>query len=215
MRVRDSNSVAGHYGSVSLPEANYWSQSAFYSFNVDNDVPVVKQAAFSPISGSFVNGSFTLTGSVTEDKGLAEIRIFINEIDRGTATPGGSAPDFTFSYAVNQAHLTGAGGANSIRVQATDNSGKIGIGTVQIIFDDNPPAVSFLTPDDGSTVNGIITVSGTASDNNQVASLHRAVMPAAVPPSWPGDYVPLAGQKYAFSFSLNTATLSEIGRAHV
>ncbi|GAB1457174.1 hypothetical protein MASR2M48_24820 [Spirochaetota bacterium] len=58
VRTRDSNSVVGDFGSVALPQVNYWNSTAAIAFQVDNDVPVVNQASFNPGSGSFVKDSF-------------------------------------------------------------------------------------------------------------------------------------------------------------
>lgn len=212
MRTRDSNSVVGDFGSVALPQSNYWNSTVTIAFQVDNDVPVVNQAGFSPVSGSYVKDSFALTGTITEDKSLASVRVFINGTDRGAATVGGAVPNFTFSFAVDKAWLNGAGGSNSIRIDATDNSNpaKTGSGTVQIIYDSAAPAVNFLSPDDVATVNGTLGVSGTASDDNQVASLYYAVARTADPvPTFPGDYALLVNQKYAFNFSIDTTLLSD------
>jgi len=214
VRARDLNSLVDHFGSAALPQANYWNQTGLVYFIVDNDVPVVNQSGFAPTNGSYVNGGFTLTGTVTEDKGLAAegVRVVINGTDRGFAAVSGAAPDYSFSFAVDEAWLTGAGGSNSIRVDATDtsNPAKTGSGTVQIVFDDEPPEIIFLTPDNPSTANGIVAISGTASDDFQVASLRYAVrLAVAAAPAYPDDYDLLVDQKYAFNFSLPTAGLDE------
>lgn len=212
VRTRDSNSVVGDFGSVALPQVNYWNTTGTMAFQVDNDVPVVNQAGFSPASGSYVKDSFALSGTITEDKSLASVRVFINGTDRGTATIGGTVPNFTFSFAVDKAWLDGADGSNSIRIDATDNSSpaKTGSGTVQIIYDSTAPAVNFLSPDEGTTVNGTLAVSGTASDDNQVASLYYAVAKTADPvPAFPAGYTLLVNQKYAFNFNIDTTLLSD------
>ncbi len=212
VRTRDNNSAVGDYGSAALPQANYWNATGTIAFQVDNDVPIVNQAGFSPGSGSYVKAGFTLTGTVTEDKSLASVEVFINGTDRGAATIGGTVPNFTFSFAVDQAWLDGAGGSNSIRVDATDysSSAKTGSGTVQIIYDHTAPAVNYLVPDEGATVNGTLSVSGTASDDNQVASLYYAVVKSADPiPAFPGEYTLLVNQKYAFNFAVDTTLLSD------
>ncbi len=214
VRARDSNSLLGDYGSAALPQANYWNATSTIAFEVDNDVPVVNQADFSPGSGSFVKDSFTLTGTITEDKSLASVRVFINGTERGagTAIIGGTVPNFMFSFAVDKTWLDGAGGSNSIRVDATDNSNpaKTGSGTVQIIYDYVAPAVNFLAPDESATVNGTLSISGTASDDNQVASLYFSVAKAADPvPAFPGSYTLLVNQKYAFNFTVDTTLLSD------
>ena len=72
------------------------------------------------------------------------------------------------------------------------------------------PQVNFLSPDDTATISGSLSVSGTASDDNQVASLYYSVAKTADPaPSFPGDYTLLVNQKYAFNFTVNTTLLSD------
>ncbi|TFG82894.1 MAG: hypothetical protein E4H20_06730, partial [Spirochaetales bacterium] len=214
VRARDLNSAIGDFGSVTLPQVNYWNETATIAFSVDNDVPVVNQTGFSPTTGSYVNDDFTLTGTITEDKSLASVSVFINGVEQGagSAIIGGTVPNFTFSFDVDKTWLTGVGGSNSIRVDATDNSSpaKTGSGTVQIIYDNTAPQAVYLTPDDGSTVNGTLSVSGTASDDNQVASLYYAVAKAADPvPAFDGGYTLLVNQKYAFNFTVDTTFLTD------
>ncbi len=214
LRSRDLNSVVGNYGSAVLPQANYWYSTGTLAFSVDNDVPVVNQADFSHDSGSYVNDDilipFTLEGTVTEDKSLGSVRVFINGTDRGAAAIGGSVPTYTFSFTVNKAWLTD--GANSIRVDATDQSSpaKTGSGTIQIILDKavDAPTVAYLTPDNASTVNGLITISGTATDNNQISALYYLISSLGTPPVYPTGYTLLTG-KYSFNFIQNTALLTD------
>lgn len=213
VRARDVNSAGGDYGAAVLPQANYWSAiAAPIRFKVDNDVPVVDQASISPATGSYVNGGFTLSGAISEDQNLISARIFVNGIDRGAAGISGTAPNYSFNVTVDQAWLGGSGGVNSIRIDATDNSSppKVGSATVQIIFDDSKPSASFLSPATDSTVNGIITISGLANDDNQVTALYYAIRATSAGlPAYPGDYTLLADQRYSFNFTANTALLAD------
>ncbi len=210
VRARDLNSVVGNFGSGSLPEVNYWNQTSTIAFIVDNDVPVV--AGFSPVSGSYVKDSFTLTGTITEDQAIATggVALYVNGTPRATASvTGGTAPNFTFSFNVDKAWLTGAGGSNSIRVEATDmsNPAKTGSGTMQVVYDHQAPTVTFLTPDNAAVVNGTIHVTGTVADDFQVQNVYYKVATSA--PAFPGGYDLLTGQKYAFDITVNTTTLTE------
>lgn len=213
LRARDINSTSGDYGTATLPQANYWCAiSSPLRFKVDNDVPVVEQASISPATGSYVNGGFSLSGNISEDQSLISARLFVNGVDRGLASIGGTAPNYSFNVSVDQSWLTGPGGVNSIRIDAADNSSppKVGSATVQIIFDNTKPSASFLSPAAGSTVNGVITISGLANDDNQVSALRYAIRATSAGlPSYPGDYTLLADQRYSFNFTTNTALLAD------
>jgi Glucodextranase, domain B len=63
-------------------------------------------------------------------------------------------------------------GDNALTVAVTDRIGNSAAATSSLLFDQRAPSIAIATPAGGSTVNGAtVTVSGSASDDDQLASL--------------------------------------------
>jgi hypothetical protein len=75
-----------------------------------------------------------------------------------------------------------------IRVVAEDDMGNSAYFNLQVIADVTPPVVSFINPANSSTVNGVITLKGTSSDNSSIEEVELRI---GTPDTWqtlPGIY---------------------------
>ena len=68
-----------------------------------------------------------------------------------------------------------ADGNRTVKIMATDTSGKSGYTNLQVIIDTQDPTINFLIPASSSTVNGEVLLRGTASDNTQVTKVELKI----------------------------------------
>jgi Bacterial Ig domain/Immunoglobulin I-set domain len=130
-----------------------------------------------------------------------------------TVTTSGTAP-LSYQWQKNGAPISGASASTytTPSTTASDNgatflvvaSNSVGSATsnpasLTVTTDSTPPTVSMTSPTSGSTVSGTTTLTASASDNIGVANLQFQV---------DGNNVGTADTTSPYSFSLNTATLS-------
>ena len=132
--------------------------------------------------------------------------------DSGTTwTPiaGGPANPFNWSYLLDVS-LAGDGTKNYL-VRATDTFGATSIENSQLTVDTTNPSVTINLPTDSETVNGSMTVSGTASDNISLDSVYYNISLASVDPgtiAFPGNYTIFTGN-YSWGTTIDTTGLSD------
>jgi hypothetical protein len=141
----------------------------------DTTPPTVSIA--SPTGGS-VSGTVTVTANASDNVGVTRVDFYVNGALAGTA---GAAP---YQYAWNTTSL--ANGSATLRAAAFDaagNSAQSATVTVSVANavappppgpDVSPPVVTLLSPL-GGTVSGIVTVTGSATDNVGVARVDLLV----------------------------------------
>jgi hypothetical protein len=127
---------------------------------VDNSVSVT---LVSPVTGTVVGQTATLTAQTTNDAAVASLSFFTGTTLIGTVT----APPFTLAW--NPA----AAGAHSLTVQATDKQGRVTTSpAVEVTADPLVPEVSLVLPLPGSVaVSGPMPLLALARDNVAVVKV--------------------------------------------
>jgi hypothetical protein len=152
-------------GSVTLQTkaydaANNLGQSATVTVTVNNDAIAPTASISSPLAGATVNGTVTVSATATDNIGVIKAELYVNGTLSATLT--------TAPYNFNWDSTLTANGSCPLAVKAYDAAGNVGTSgtvTVTLANDKTPPAVSIGSPLAGATVNGMATVSATATDN--------------------------------------------------
>lgn len=115
----------------------------------------------SPADGSTVNGMVDITVQATDAGGVDSVDVFIDTVKKVTLT---SSP---YIYVWDTS--TDTNGSHTLQAQATDKSANGATSSAITVRVDNPsttkPTVSIISPSDGQTVAGTITVSVQATDD--------------------------------------------------
>jgi hypothetical protein len=107
-----------------------------------------------------VKGSVTLTASATDDRGVTKVEFLDGTVLLGTVT----ASPWNLSWNT----LPVANGSHTLSVKAYDAAGNVGTSTPVTVTVDNDktaPTVSLLSPIEGETLSGSVTLKASASDN--------------------------------------------------
>lgn len=138
----------------------------------DTVAPTVAVSA--PTAGSTVSGSVTVTGSAGDNVAVTAVAV---QVDGGPWSPAGG----TTSWSAVLDTTSYADGDHTIVARATDGAGNTSSTSVTArvangtAADTTPPTVVISSPVSGSTVSGVVTVSGSASDASGVASVAVSV----------------------------------------
>ena len=143
--------------------------SAIIPFVIDSVGPIL--TLNSPDSGQYVNGTFTVEGTATDNLGVSEIQMKVDSGDYGTiVTFDNNEDDGIVDYTVNGEGLTvyswshdvtlDADGSHMIRFRAVDLGGQNSVETLQVFLDSEDPEISFLSPQNGKEVNGTVQIQG-------------------------------------------------------
>lgn len=158
-----------------------------------------------PANYSYHNSTVTIDGTSFDANGVASVEI---SFDNGTTwLPTLGAPE-TWSYLQTVDDIGPVyddDGTYSYLVRAIDTYGSTGVENGQFTVDATPPVSTINLPADGATVNGQLTISGTAGDNISLSSAYYSIVPT---PVFPGDYTLLAGS-YSWSDSIDTTSLAD------
>ena len=162
----------------------------------DTTPPVVSIA--SPAGAALVRGTVTITANATDNSGtVANVQFLVD----GTALGG---PDAVAPFTGSWPTGGGSNGLHVLTARATDEAGnQTTSAPVSVTVDNVPPSASISSPT-GGTVSGTITVSGTASDSNGIASVQFRV---------DGLAIGAADTTAPYSVSWNTA--SAVNGTHV
>ena len=138
------------------------------TFTLSADVTQPVSTLTAPTSGQrWSNSVFTVTGTATDDAQVANVRIQLNNTGWQSAFTANHWANWT---ATNNLIL----GTNLLQAYAVDTSGNVSI-TNNVSFqyvDVTPPTNTITAPTSGQRwSNSIFTVTGTATDNAQVASV--------------------------------------------
>lgn len=151
----------------------------------DGTPPVI--TGFTPVDGTAVTGTVSLTASATDNVALQRVEFLIN----GAIV----ATDTTTPYAVSWNSATVANGTAAYSVRAVDFAGNAAVSTVNQLtisnVNDAAPAVSFNqppTPSQGSTVSNLVSLEATATDDIGVARVDFLVNGSVVGSSTVAPY---------------------------
>ncbi len=142
-------------------------------FSIDLGAPSVEVT--SPVQGSYQKATFWVQGTSFDSEGVASVKVSTNGGANyyNAANTGVGFSTWEYSAAVPGDGLTD--GNRTVKVMATDTSGKSGYTNLQVIIDTQDPSINFLIPASSSTVNGEVLLRGTASDNTQVTKVELKI----------------------------------------
>jgi hypothetical protein len=126
-----------------------------------------------PAGSAVVRGTLTVAGTASDNVGVAKVEVSVDggpyRLAQGTATWGLALDTTVF-----------ADGSHTIVTRASDAAGNRVTAKVSVTSDNVPddlasPRVALVSPVDGATVSGTLTVAGTASDDVGVAKVEVSV----------------------------------------
>ncbi|WBW96627.1 Ig-like domain-containing protein [Oceanirhabdus sp. W0125-5] len=139
-------------------------------FTIDNDPPTVSW--ISPLNGDFIRNTATLIAEAYDNVSVDSV-VFsyssdggITFINIGTVT---TPSEDKYALPFNTALLSD--GQYILRVTANDECNNSDYSDINVIIDNTPPVVDILAPPDGSTVDGLVPLVISASDNECLAQV--------------------------------------------
>lgn len=119
----------------------------------------------SPPTGTSVTGVVNVTASATDNVGVTKVEIWVNNVLATTAT------EVPCTYSWDTSVLPQ--GSYTVVAKAFDAAGNVGqaSSTVNVVNDTVPPVVDLVSPANGATLSGTVTISIGASDNVGVSSV--------------------------------------------
>jgi hypothetical protein len=151
-----------------------------------------------PVDGATIGGTVSVSGTASDPDGVASVAL---SVDDGPSAPASGTTAWTGALDTT----TLANGPHTLKATALDAGGKSSSASVAVNVqnaDSSPPSVSISSPAPGTTLSGTVTVSGTASDNVQVASVAISV---------DGGAYQTAQGNTSWSYTLVTASYSNGG----
>jgi hypothetical protein len=131
---------------------------------VANQPPEVSITA--PGDGATVSGSITISGTGTDPNGDESIESVEIRLDGGTWDEAVGTADWAFG--LDTTYLSE--GSHTIGVRAYDGEFHSPVATIDITVANNvnlhAPVVEITSPDDGDEVSGVVTITGTTSDED-------------------------------------------------
>src|SRR3972149_12085018 len=133
---------------------------------IDSTPPTV--TITTPQNGAEVTGSFTVTVESSDNVAVNKVELYLDGVfyNQKTTTP--------YNFALDADTMSeGTHEINAVSMDSSGNSNffKITVTVVRNASDITPPNVSITVPSDGSTINGLTTVSADATDNVAVSSV--------------------------------------------
>ncbi len=209
LRARDNQSD-GTVGASSAA-AEY---SSNFNWNIEdsadqNGIPFILNLGpptitiSNPAPFSYHNTDVVISGSAVDANQVASMEISFDNGTTWTTIPITAGTTVNWTYTVLQ---SSGDDTYSYLIKATDAYGSTGIESSQFTLDTTEPSASVDRPSDGATVNGDLTISGTASDNTSLSSVYYNVdLASAGPPTFPDDYTLFSGgQTYSWNTVLDT-----------
>ena len=216
IRALDVNGTPGNYST-----GYNWNQSVVVPFFIDNGPPAL--TLDTPALGQRFNvDEISVTGSTQDTNGIKRVVIWVNDNENtiqepeeltviGVSLDGLSGTALTTDnvpYAISQLVSSLSDGTKTIRVTSYDSSDAITVRELSVVIDTTPPSAAITALGSSSTVNGEVSVIGTATDNAQVSEVwYNVSLATDSAPAHPGDYTKLGTQTYAWNFNLDTAEM--------
>ena len=166
IRARDINSS----GSFAAGDFN-WQQLGPVLFSIDYGPPSL--TVVTPTTTDFYrNATFNITGTSSDTNGLAVVEISFNGSTWTTVDTADAFANWSYTYPVVGGTPEGT---KVFWVRSTDNAGSSRTLERQAVVDYTVPIIELLQPADGDTVNGSISLKGTASDDRSVDTMTTKV----------------------------------------
>ena len=125
-----------------------------------------------PASAATLGGNVTASGTAGDNAGLAKVEL---RVDSGPYQLTSGTTAWSASFDTTQ-HV---GGTHVIAARATDKAGNSAVASVTVTFanapppvspsDTTPPTVTISLPSAGASLTGLVSISGTATDDRSVA----------------------------------------------
>jgi hypothetical protein len=119
-------------------------------------------AIMSPPIGATVSGTITATATASDDAGVVGVQFKLDGANLGAET---TSPPYSTPWNT----ITATNGSHTPTAVARDGAGDAATSAAVMVTvsnaDTTPPTVAIMSPANGATVSGTITVSATASDN--------------------------------------------------
>lgn len=126
---------------------------------LDNTPP--DAALTSPAQNAYVRGTVLINATASDTQGIARVEFYDGATLIGT--------DFNSSYQGAWYTAGVANGAHTLTAKAFDNAGNVSTtASVAVTVDNSAPTTALSTPAQNASVQGIVAVSATASDNLSV-----------------------------------------------
>jgi large repetitive protein len=155
-------------------------------FRLDRNTPSLTLS--SPAQGSFQRTDLSVSGAASDANTVTSVKV---KVDSSDMTSGATSASTANGYAAWSAALSSSGlsaGAHTLYVQATDGTGRTTLLSRDFTFDSTAPTLTVITPLSGTSVNGGVSVKGTASDANAVSSVELKIGKDTVWNALPGVY---------------------------
>ncbi len=136
----------------------------------DTEAPAV--TITSPAAGASVKTSPAITGTATDNVGVTSLTA---SVDGGAAQTVAVNADGTFTFNPNLAVDGSADGSHMVVFTAMDAAGNTSTATATFNLDTTAPVVTITSPTDGQTFTSSPPITGTATDNETLASLTASV----------------------------------------
>lgn len=169
-----------HVFSATARDAAGNQTTAISTVTVNNpDVTAPAVSVTSPTNGSTVAGTISLVAAASDNIGVASVQFLVDGANFGAAVT--AAP-----YSVSLDTTTLSNGAHTITATARDaannatNSSAVTINVNNVVADTTAPTVSVTSPANGSTIQGSISFTATASDNVGVTGVRLFIDGTAV-----------------------------------
>ena len=137
-------------------------------FVLDSNAPVVEIT--SPALGSYISSSSEVIEGIVNDTEDITVRISLNDdeyVTVGTYTGDGNDQSWSYIISDYEALYGAIGDYETVNVTVAATAGSSTTRTNNsFIMDRLSPEVEFLTPDDGSDVNGVVKLRVSVSDNS-------------------------------------------------
>jgi thermitase len=135
---------------------------------VPSDTRAPEASITAPTSGTTAVGWVSVDVNASDDVGVSRVELYAD----GTLVDTDLTAPYQFSWDSTQCH----DGTATLSARAFDGAGNHGDTTpVTVTIDNTPPAVAILTPADGASVRGRVTLTARVSDDPSGTSLSIAV----------------------------------------
>jgi thermitase len=126
----------------------------------------------SPINQATVSGKITVTITATDDNGISEVELYIDETLHSTLT------NYPWDFPLDTTKH--ADGTYTLTAKAYDNTNNLGKSnpisiqiknTIEIEDDTTPPTISFSNLKNGAKLSGQVEIKITATDNSEISKI--------------------------------------------
>ncbi len=138
---------------------------AFRTVFVDNTAPTV--SIKEPLSGNMYRGTVTISVNVTDNRELGNVHLRVD--NTGLRVMVYNSTDYLWEYDLDTTTLSD--GQHTLMVLAVDKASNLGITSITVLTDNNPPTLTIQSPTSGMTVGLTLIVSVQANDVSNISRI--------------------------------------------